>query len=142
MPAAHLEQLHRPQRRPRPAVLVGGKCINAAAEDFGGLLLVQAQFLPHAGDECRIDDGGIHLLVELQHCRAGPGGFGRVQHGLAAGRAIVAAHVRNGCRLALVGVAHFTLVADQLRRAAAWTFHVHISLKDTISTSSMTVSFR
>jgi hypothetical protein len=31
---------------------------------------------------------------------------------------------------------------DQFRSAAAWAFHVHSSLKETINTSSMTVSFR
>ena len=45
-------------------------------------------------------------------------------------------------RFALVGVGQVAGVVHQFRRAANWTFHVHSSLKDTISTSSMTVSFR
>ena len=44
MSVEYLEQLHQRQRRSRSAVLVAGECIHAAAEDLGGLLLVQALF--------------------------------------------------------------------------------------------------
>ena len=63
----HLEQLHQGQRRLCLTILVAGKGINAAAEDFGGFALVKRELLAHAGDEGGIDGGRIHLLGEGAH---------------------------------------------------------------------------
>jgi hypothetical protein len=65
-----------------------------------------------------------------------------VQDDFTASRENVTRHRRDGGVFALVGIGHIARVVDQFRRAAAWAFHGHSSLKETINTSSMTVSFR
>ena len=64
MTLKHLEQLYQSQRRLGLAVFIAREGIDTAAEDFSSFALVESEFLAHAGDEARIDDGRIHLLGE------------------------------------------------------------------------------
>ena len=116
--------------------------MRAAAEDFGGLALSEVELLPHADDEARVNDGCIHLRVERLHLAHDALGFGHVGDGLIARGAKISRYRWNHGGFALVGVGQVAGVVDQFRHAANRTFHGHSSLKDTISTSSMTVSFR
>ena len=53
MTIQHFEQLDQGQRRLGLTVFVAGKRIDAAAEDFGCLALVERQLLAHLDDEAR-----------------------------------------------------------------------------------------
>ena len=64
------------------------------------------------------------------------------QDDFSASGAKVTRHRWNGGGFALVRKGDVARVVDQFGRAAYRTFHGHSSLKETINTSSMTVSFR
>ena len=84
----------------------------------------------------------MDLFVEIQYRRADAVRFVAIQHGFAAGRAELAGHRRNDCRTPFVGIPQDAGIVHQFCRSARWTYHGHASLKDTMSTSSTTVSFR
>ena len=76
MTIQQLEQLDQGQRRLGLAVLVAREGVDSAAEDFGGLALAQIELLAYADDECGINDGRVHLLVEGLHFAHGALRFG------------------------------------------------------------------
>src|SRR6218665_113090 len=137
-----LEQLDQGQRRLGLAVLVAREGIDATAKKFSGLPLVEIELPAYLGDVARIDVSGIHLALERAHPFAVAIAMLTIEDNFTASRAKVARHCRDSGGFALVGVAHVARVVDQCRRAAAWAFHGHSSLKETIDTSSMTVGFR
>ena len=116
VPVEHHEEFHQRERRLGLAVLVARKRIGAAAKDPVSLPLLEREFLADARDEAGIDNGGVHLLVELQHRRADPFGFRRAEDTLPAGRAEFAAYGRNRCRLAFVCVRDIAGVAANLKQ--------------------------
>ena len=136
------EQLDQGQRWLGLAVLVAREGIDAAAEEFSGFALVEIELPTNLGDVVGIDVGGIHLTLEQSDLFAVAVTMLTVQDDFTASGAKVARHGWDGGGLALVGVGGVARVVDQFRRAAAWAFHGHSSLKETINTSSMTVSFR
>src|SRR5450759_2299113 len=75
-----------------------------AAEVRGRLPLVEREFLADTRDEAGIDNGGVHLLVELQHRRADAVRFRRGDDTFPTGRAELAAHGRNRGCFAFVGL--------------------------------------
>ena len=70
VPVEHHEQFHQCERRLCLPVLVARKRIGAATENRGRLPLVKRESLADARNETRIDNRGVHLLIELQHRRA------------------------------------------------------------------------
>jgi hypothetical protein len=97
-------------------ILIAREGIDTSAENFGGFALVESEFLAHAGDVARIDDGCIHLLGEGAHFAHGAIRFRRVQDELRAGRAEVASHRHDEGGFALVGVGLVAGIVDQFRR--------------------------
>src|SRR6218665_3982000 len=137
-----LEQLDQGQRRLGLAVLVAREGIDATAKNFSRLPLVEIELPAYLGDVARIDVSGIHLALERAHPFAVAVAMLTIEDNFTASSAKAARHCRDRGGFALVGVAHVARVVDQCRRAAAWAFHGHSSLKETIDTPSMTVSFR
>src|ERR1017187_5711394 len=144
VPVEHHEEFHQREWRLGLAVLIARKRIGAAAKDRGRLPLVERELLADTRDEAGIDNGGVHLLVELQHRRADPFRFRRGEDAFPAGGAEIAAYRRNRRRFAFVGVRDIARVAHKLPLGAGWAFHgiapswrslAHSSLNDTISTS-------
>src|ERR1019366_3511198 len=123
VPVEHHKEFYQRERRPGLAVLVARKRIGAAAKDRGRLPLIQRELLADTRDEAGIDNGGVYLLVELQHRRADPFRFRRGEDAFPAGRAELAAHGRNRRRFAFVGVRNIARVSHQLPLAAGWAFH-------------------
>ena len=64
MPVQYLEKFHERQRRFRFAILISGKRVDTASKYFRRLPLIQMEFFPDADNERRINNCGIHLLVE------------------------------------------------------------------------------
>ena len=81
---------------------VDRKNLGAAGERF-----------PYAGNECGINDRGIHLLIEFEHQHACARRLAHVKNSLAARRAIVACDGRNGRFFAFVGVGYVASVSYQ-----------------------------
>jgi hypothetical protein len=123
VPVEHHEEFHQRQRRLGLAVLVARKRIGATSENRGRLPLIERELLADARDESRIDHGGVHLLIELQHRRADARRFRRREDAFPAGGAEIAANGRNGGRFAFVGVRNIARVAYQVRPRAGWASH-------------------
>jgi len=123
VPVEHHEEFHQRQRRLGLAVLVTRKRIGATAENRGRLPLIERELLADARDKARIDDGGVHLPIELQHRRADARGFRRREDAFPAGGAEIAANRWNGGRFSFVGVRDIARVAHQLRARAGWASH-------------------
>jgi hypothetical protein len=136
------EQLYQGEGRLGPAILVSRESIDSTPKEFGGFALIEVEFLADRGNENGIDGCGIHLPSELADQVAVSVTMLAVQDDLAARWAKVSRHRRDGSGFALVGVGDVAGVADQVRCATIWTFHGYNSLKETINTSSMTVSFK
>ena len=64
----HFEQLDQGYRRFCLAIFVPRKRIHATTENFSGLALIEFEFFPNAGNEPWVDDGGIDLFIEVEHC--------------------------------------------------------------------------
>src|SRR5579872_400672 len=122
-PVEQLQELYQRERRLGLAVLITRKRVDAAAEDRGRLTLVERELLADTRDEARIDNRGVHLLVELEHRRADTGRFRRREDALPARRTELAAHRRNRGRFAFVGVLDIASATRRLRPRAEWAFH-------------------
>ena len=67
MAIQHPEQFHQGERRLGFTVFITRKVINAAAENFSSFSLVQFKLFAHAGNEIRIDNGGVGLFGKRAH---------------------------------------------------------------------------
>jgi hypothetical protein len=96
-------------------------------------------FFADAGDEVWIGNRRVAPLLEGAHLAHDAIRF-RFQDGPGTGRTEVTRHRRYDGDLTPLGVGQLAGLVDQFSCAAHRTFHVHSFLKDTISTSLMTVS--
>ncbi|CAI8692821.1 hypothetical protein EMIT0111MI5_10196 [Burkholderia sp. IT-111MI5] len=142
MAIQYLEQFHKGERRVRLAGFVAGERVDTATEYLGRLALVQHQLLAYLRNVLRVDDGRVHLFVELGDRVAETGRLVEVEDRLSAGRAEITGDIADDRRSTLVRIGDISCIADQLGGTAGRALHFHRSLKDTISTSSITVSFR
>jgi hypothetical protein len=93
----HFEEFHECQGRFGLAFLVARECIDATAENLPGFALVKSKFFAHSRNECRVNDGSIHLLVELQHQRTDTRRFFTFEYAFAASRAEPTRYFGNRC---------------------------------------------
>ena len=63
------QKFHQRERRLGLSVFVARKGVGASPEDRGCLMLVKCE-PSNSRNESRVYNGGVHLLVELQHGRA------------------------------------------------------------------------
>jgi len=103
-----LEEFDQGQRRLGLAVLIARESIDATAEEFGGLSLVEIEFAAYPGDVFGVNVGGIYLTLK-QACRFTVAvTVFTVQDDLATCGTEVARHRRDGGGLAFVGVGYVT----------------------------------
>jgi len=134
----NFEQFDQSQRWFCLAVLVPRKRIDPTTKDVRCLPLAKVQFLAHAGNEDRVNDGSVDLPVEGLHLAHDAIRLCHVGDRLIACRAKLPLYVRDSRGLAFVGVGDIAGIVDQFRCAANRTFHVQSSLKDTISAPALT----
>lgn len=104
MPLKQLEKLHQGQRWSSFPGFIAGEGIDAPAENFSGLALIEIELLAHVGYVAGIDIGGVYLLVERLHLTHNALGLRHVGDGLIARGAKVGRHRRNRGRFALVRI--------------------------------------
>jgi len=142
MPIQHLEQFDQCQRRLRLAILIAREGVNPTTKNVSRFTLVKVEFLAHFGNVGRINIGGIDLPLKRADQVAVAVAMLTVLNRFATSRTKVARDVGDGGVFALIDVRHIAGVVDQLSRSTARAFHGHNSLKETIRTSSITVSLR
>lgn len=98
------EEFDEGERGAGLAGLVAGEGVGTAAEEAGGLALIEVEFVADAGDEGGVDGGAVDLFLEVEHGGADAGGLGGSEDGFVAGGAEEAVDGGDGGGVVFVGV--------------------------------------
>ena len=123
-------------------VLVTRESIDTTTKQLSRLPLIKIEFPPHPRDVIGINEGGVYLTLKQANQLTVAVAMFTIQDDFATRRTKVTDYRWNQAFFTLVGVGQIAGVMNLLCRTACGTFHRHNSLKETISTSSITVSFR